>query len=64
MGKPSIPSPASTSIPAIPTTEDAAVQEAAAEAARRKNRARGYRSTMLSQSMPSSSPALKDTFGS
>jgi len=37
------------------------VQQAAAEAARRRSRARGFRSTLLSQFVPDK---LKDTFGS
>ncbi len=39
-------------LPAVspaPKAEDKAVQEAAAEAARRRQRARGFRSTILSQ---------------
>ncbi len=33
----------------LPKTEDTSVQEAAAEAAARRKRARGFRSTILSQ---------------
>jgi hypothetical protein len=48
-----------------PTTEDKAVQEAAAAAAARRAKARGWRSTILSQNMmDAGSPALKSTFGS
>lgn len=51
--------------PSTPSTETPAVQQAASEAARRRSRARGARSTILSQSFLSpDSPALQDTFGS
>jgi hypothetical protein len=44
--------------------EDKAVQEASAEAARRRSKARGFRSTLLSKSMPDGVPALQTTLGS
>lgn len=47
-----------------PQVEDKAVQDAAAEAARRRKTARGFKSTILGSSMPSGSSALKDTLGS
>lgn len=58
------PLAATTPTQAAPKNEDKAIQEAAAEAARNRNRARGFRSTILSKAMPESSAALKDTFGS
>ena len=42
-----LPSPPKT--PTTPKPDDQAVQTAAVEAAQRRNRARGYRSTILSQ---------------
>ena len=46
-------------------TDDAAVQQVTSELARSRSRARGYRSTMLSQNLMSSdNPALKTTYGS
>ena len=59
---PDIPKPK----PAEPPVkqEDKAVQEAAAEASRRRARARGFRSTILSKSMPDGVPALQTTLGS
>ena len=50
--------------PAPPVEEDKAVQDAAAEARRARTRARGFRSTLLSQAMPTGSPALQSTLGS
>ena len=51
--------------PPQPSAETAAVQQATAEAARRRSRARGARSTILSQQFLSpDAPALKPTFGS
>lgn len=47
-----------------PKNEDKAIQEAAAEAARKRSKSRGFRSTILSKAMPETSPALKDTLGS
>jgi len=49
--------------PPAPITSQPAVQQAASESAQRRSRARGYRSTILSQMMPENAPALKDTFG-
>ena len=62
MGGPSPPkaTPAST---APPKTEDKAVQDAAAEALRRRRTARGFRSTILSSMMEDKAPALKETLG-
>jgi hypothetical protein len=60
---PKVPSPPGVS-PA-PKVEDKAIQEAAAEAARRRQRARGFRSTILSQNfLEPMSGALKQTLGS
>lgn len=59
---PSVPKPAPPPPPV--QIEDKAVQEAAAEAARKRSRSRGFRSTLLSQSMSSQAPALQDTLGS
>lgn len=56
--------PRPTVVSPTPKTEDKAVQEAAAEAARRHQKSRGFRSTILSKSMPESAPALRDTLGS
>lgn len=47
-------------IDSAPTVEDKAVQEAAAEALRRRQKAKGYRSTILSQM----AGGLQQTFGS
>lgn len=52
---PSLPEPT-----AAPTVADKAAQEAVAESARRRSRARGFRSTILSDLMPSS---RRETFG-
>jgi hypothetical protein len=49
--------------PAIKET-DKAVQEAVAEASRRRSRARGFRSTILSKAMPDGTPSLQTTLGS
>lgn len=43
--------PSTPKTPKTPAVDDAAVQQAAAEAAQRRNRARGFRSTILSQFM-------------
>lgn len=57
--------PRSEPIPPIPKKKDPAVQEADAEAIRRRQTARGFRSTILAKSMmDNNSPALKDYFGS
>lgn len=58
-------SPSVPVVGAAPKVEDKAVQEAAAEAARRRQRARGVRSTILSQNfLEPANPALKQTLGS
>lgn len=41
--------PSTPKTPATPKVDDSAVQTAAVEAAQRRNRARGFRSTILSQ---------------
>jgi hypothetical protein len=48
------------------TRQSRAVQEAAAEAARRRHRARGFRSTILSQLVDpgTAAPGLQTTLGS
>ena len=63
---PSSPKPSAT-----PKVDDSAVQTAAVEAAQRRNRARGYRSTILSQllsgnesSAGGGSSPLRTTIGS
>lgn len=57
--------PSPPEAPPAPSTQTTAVQQAAAEASRRRSRSRGARSTILSQSFLSpDSPALHDTFGS
>lgn len=61
--RPKVPRPPAVVL--APRLEDRAIQEAAAEAARRRQRARGFRSTILSQQfLEPSSPGLKDTLGS
>ncbi len=61
---PSAPAPAAIpEAPPAPKLEGRAVQEAQAEAARRRQRARGYRSTILS-SLAEQGGGLKQTFGS
>lgn len=48
-----------------PKKEDPAVQEATAEAIRRRQRSQGYRATVLSRNMvDQSDPQLKAYFGS
>ena len=50
--------------PPAPKKESKEVQEASAEALRRRQRARGFRSTILAKDMmDSNNPALKNTFG-
>jgi hypothetical protein len=61
--KPPTPSQAQAAPPPV-KPEDRAVQEAVAEASRRRSRARGFRSTILSKSMPDGTPALQTTLGS
>lgn len=60
-----ITGPSPPEAPPAPGTQTTAVQQAASEAARRRSRARGAQSTILSQSFLSpDSPALQQTFGS
>lgn len=47
-----------------PSTQTNAVQQVQQETAQRRSKARGIRSTILSQMMPDGAPALKSTFGS
>lgn len=67
MGKPKVPEPGP--IPPAPKQSDPAVQEAAAEALRRKSKQRGYRSTILASKMmddgtrKSMQPGTQETFG-
>lgn len=62
-------SPSPPKIPVIeppPKTDDAAVQQAAADAAANRRRARGFRSTLLSNTIQQGAPgakALQGTFG-
>ena len=52
-------------VPQPPLKDDKGVQEAAAAEARRRQLARGFRSTLLSKDfMADSAPALKQTLGS
>ena len=59
--------PQSPKVPAqpapLPKEEDPAVQNAAAEAARRRRTARGFRSTILSTMVDQGGSQLKDTLG-
>lgn len=49
---------------AAPLASDKAVQEAAAEAARKRLSAKGFRSTILSRDfLPADAPVLKTTLG-
>lgn len=58
-------SPKPPKVEPAPKIEDKAVQEAAAEAVRRRQRARGFRSTILSQQMMTQpAPGLQTTLGS
>lgn len=60
--KPKVPKPKPA--PVAPQIEDQAVQEAAADAMRRRQRARGFRSTILSNLMDSAaSPGTQATLG-
>ena len=67
MGRPKVPEP--TPVPPAAKISDPAVQEAAAEAIRRKSRQRGYRSTVLASKMMddgtrgSLQPGKQETFG-
>jgi hypothetical protein len=66
MGGSSVPKPQQVAPPVpAPKEEDKAVQDAAAEALRRKRMAAGYRSTVLTNTMltPESTKALQ-TMGS
>ena len=61
----SMTGPSPPEAPGAISTETTAVQQATAESARRRGRARGNRSTILSQSFLSpDSPALQQTLGS
>ena len=57
-------SPEPPKVRPAPQTGDKAVQEAAAEAARRRSRAKGFRSTILSKDfLGPEAPALKQLLG-
>lgn len=57
--------PSPPEAPPAPSAETTAVQQAASEAARRRSRARGQRSTLLSQNfLNPDNPGLQSTFGS
>lgn len=58
--------PSSTSAQPAPKVDDPAVQKAAAEALRRKQRQRGYRSTIISKDLMTQDTIarLGDTLGS
>jgi hypothetical protein len=57
--------PRSEPPPPIPKRQDKEVQEANAEAIRRRQRAQGYQSTILTRNMiDQSAPGLKAYFGS
>lgn len=57
--------PKTEPIPPAPKKEDPAVQEANAEALRRRQRAQGYNATVLSRNMvDQTDPKLKAYFGS
>lgn len=56
-----MPTPAVPTSPPAATTKSKAVQEAASEAARRRQRARGFRSTILSQDFGAG--AVRETLG-
>jgi hypothetical protein len=53
----------SPSPPKVAPVEDKAIAEAAAEALRRRQQAKGFRSTILSQMTPPT-PGLQQTLGS
>ena len=61
--KPKIQSPSVPPVVKAPTTQDAAVQQAATEATARRNKGLGYSGTILSQ-MGGGSAGLKSTMGS
>jgi len=62
-GSPKMPKPPAVS--AAPRPEDKAIQEAAAEALRRRQRGRGFRSTILGQQFLSpETPTGQQTLGS
>lgn len=68
MGSTSIPSPPPAP-PTPPSVQDTAVQQAAADAARKRRLAHGYRSTILTQlfggpAPASPSPGQQQTLGS
>jgi hypothetical protein len=57
--------PKGQDIPPVPKQQDKAVQDANAEAIRRRQRAQGYQSTVLARNMvDQSAPGLKAYFGS
>lgn len=56
--------PSPPEAPPATSTQTTAVQQVQQETSQRRARARGTRSTILSQMMPDGSPALRDTFGS
>lgn len=57
--------PRGQDIPPVPKKQDKEVQEANAEAIRRRARAQGYQSTVLTRNMiDQSAPELKAYFGS
>jgi hypothetical protein len=60
----SMTAPSPPEAPPAPSTQTNAVQQVQQETAQRRSKARGLRSTILSQMMPDGAPALKDTYGS
>ena len=57
-------SPSPPKVVPAPKVEDKAVQEAAAEAARKRQKARGFQSTILSRDfLGPEAPVLKQTMG-
>lgn len=57
--------PKAQDIPPVPKQQDKAVQEANAESIRRRARAQGYQTTVLTRNMiDQSQPGLKAYFGS
>lgn len=67
-GTPKVKTPTPPEAPPTPTTDAAPVQEASAQAAARRSRSAGFRSTIISKQNSLLSqigqPALKDTIGS
>ncbi len=65
LGKNATKTPKPPEAPTTIKTDSTAVQQAVSEAAQRRARSRGYRSTILSQNfMAPDAAALKDTMGS